>query len=965
MTLDSGYDAIYGAWRADPAGWWEAAAARIEWERRWDRVFDAGAGPYGRWLPGAILNTSVNCLDRHVEAGRGEQAAIIWDSPMAGMIEHISYREVRDRTAKLAGALAALGVVKGDRVIVYMPMVPDAVVAMLACARLGAVHCVVFGGFAAPELAKRIDDARPRVVISASCGLEPNRVVAYKPLLDQAIAMSAAPPQSCLILQRPMLEARMLPGRDHDFEAAIAAAAPHPPVPVAATDPLYVLYTSGTTGKPKGVVRDNGGHAVALHNSIGMVYGLKPGDVIWTASDVGWVVGHSYIVYAPLLAGLTTVVYEGKPVGTPDPGAFWRVCAQHRVQVLFTAPTALRAIRQQDPEGRFVRGHDLSSLQALYLAGERCDPPTSSWIGELLGRPVIDHWWQTETGWAVTASLRGAGHLPTQVGAGGRACPGYDVAVLDDNGAEQPRGATVGNLAIRLPLPPGCAPTLWNDDARFRSSYLAEFPGWYRTGDAGRIDEQGDVWIMGRTDDVMNVAGHRLATGGIEEVLAQHPSVAECAVVGAADALKGQVPIGLVVLTAGAAPDHHDLAAELVALVRAQIGPVASFRNVCVVDRLPKTRSGKILRGLIRTIADGGDPVPPATIEDPRVLVDIQAALFPPHPFGSPNEPGATRVKAIVVEKDQPARIAEFDPVGLMPGEVTIRVSHSTLNYKDGLALTGKAPILRRFPMIPGIDLAGVVEESTSAAWRPGDRVLVTGWGMGEGHFGGFAELARVPAAWPVRIPDGMDAAQAMAIGTAGFTAMLCVLLLERHGLTPEAGPVVVTGAVGGVGSVAVTLLAQRGWRVIASTGRASEADYLRGLGASEVIDRAELSAPGKPLGKERWAAGIDSVGSHTLANVLAQTRRDGAVAACGLAQGMDLPGSVAPFILRGVSLLGADSVMCPVPLRTEAWTRLAKDLDRGRLAGMTQCIGLDEVIGMAPRILAGEVRGRVVVRVA
>ena len=629
METNSRYAETYAACARDPAAWWGEAAEAIDWTRRWDRVFDPDSGPYGRWFAGGMLNTCHNCLDRHVAAGRAEQAALVWDSPMAGEIRRYSYGELLDSVARLAGALAALGVAQGDRVVIYMPMVPEAAMAMLACARLGAVHSVVFGGFAAPELAARIDDARPTAIVSASCGLEPGRVVAYKPLLDAALEQSAHQPRACLILQRPMLEAALSPGRDHDFAEALASAAPHAPVPVAATDPLYILYTSGTTGRPKGVVRDNGGHAVALLRSIGMVYGLTAGDVMWTASDVGWVVGHSYIVYAPLLAGLTTVMYEGKPVGTPDAGAFWRVCAQHGVQAMFTAPTAMRAIKQQDFAGAMLAPHDLSRLQALYLAGERCDPPTAEWIAGLLGRPVIDHWWQTETGWAITGNFRGLGLLPWRPGSGGRAAPGYELQALDDHGRPADAG-TVGNLAIRLPLPPGCAPTLWGDDARFRRSYLADFPGYYRTGDAGSVDADGDVWVMGRTDDVINVAGHRLSTGAIEEVLAAHPDVAECAVVGAADALKGQRPLGLVVLKAGVARETAALAAELVRMVRDRVGPVASFKDAVVVQRLPKTRSGKILRAAIRALADGEAPVVPATIEDASVLDDIARSLKPP-----------------------------------------------------------------------------------------------------------------------------------------------------------------------------------------------------------------------------------------------------------------------------------------------------------------------------------------------
>jgi propionyl-CoA synthetase len=626
MTEVTSYADAYGAWMRDPAAWWAAEAAGITWDRSWDKVFDRTLGAFGQWFPGAMLNTCFNCLDRHVAAGRGSQAALIWDSPMTGRIETFTYADLLTRTEKLAGALAALGVTRGDRVIIYMPMVPEAAIAMLATARLGAVHSVVFGGFAAAELSTRIADAQPKVIISASCGLEPGRVVKYKPLLDAAIAMSPHRPEVCLILQRPQAEASMVAGRDLDYEATVAAAVPHACVSVLATDPLYILYTSGTTGRPKGVVRDNGGHAVVLWNSMRMIYGLEAGDVWWTASDVGWVVGHSYIVYAPLLRGCTSVMYEGKPVGTPDAGAFWRVIAQHRVKVLFTAPTAMRAIKQQDPEGKLTGQYELSSLDALYLAGERCDPPTAVWAHELLGKPVVDHWWQTETGWPITSGFRQFGLFPFKPGSGGRPCPGYDLHALDDDGKQLPRGTT-GNLSLRLPLPPGCGPTLWQNDEGYRGAYLLDFPGWYRTGDAGMVDADGDVWVMGRTDDIINVAGHRLSTGSMEEVLASHPDVAECAVIGARDELKGQTPIGLVVLKAGVDRPEQEVAAELVALVRERIGPVAAFKDARVVARLPKTRSGKILRGSIRKIADGETVAVPPTIEDPAVLEEIRTVL--------------------------------------------------------------------------------------------------------------------------------------------------------------------------------------------------------------------------------------------------------------------------------------------------------------------------------------------------
>ncbi len=621
-----GYVQAYDAWRADPAAWWARCAEGITWDQRWDRVFDPSLGPYGRWFAGATLNTCFNCVDRHVAAGRGEQPALIWDSAMTGRVEAFTYSQMQTRTAKMAGALAALGVQYGDRVVIYLPMVPEAAIAMLACARLGAIHSVVFGGFAAAELASRIADAKPKVIVSASCGLEPGRVVKYKPLLDAAIALSPHKPDACLILQRDAERAELVPGRDHDLAEAEAAASPHDPVSVTATDPLYILYTSGTTGRPKGIVRDNGGHAVALWNSMQMLYGVDAGDVYWAASDVGWVVGHSYIVYAPLLRGCTSVMYEGKPVGTPDAGAFWRVCAQHGVKVLFTAPTAMRAIKQQDPDGGLLRRYDLSKLQALFLAGERCDPPTAVWAAELLNKPVIDHWWQTETGWAITGSFRQYGLFPFKPGSGGRPSPGIDLHALDDEGQPVAPGHT-GNLCARLPLPPGSAPTLWQNDDGFQAAYLSDFPGWYRTGDAGTIDEDGDVWVMGRTDDIINVAGHRLSTGQMEEVLASHAAVAECAVVGATDSLKGQTPIGLVVLKAGVNRPESEIANELVALVRERIGPVAAFKEARVVPRLPKTRSGKILRATIRRIADGETPAVPPTIEDPAALDEVAQAL--------------------------------------------------------------------------------------------------------------------------------------------------------------------------------------------------------------------------------------------------------------------------------------------------------------------------------------------------
>ncbi|MEU8147790.1 propionyl-CoA synthetase [Nonomuraea sp. NPDC048901] len=617
----SAYDAVYQRSIVEPEAFWGEAARDIEWDVAPTIVFDKG-----RWFVDGRLNTCHNAVDRHVAGGRGEQAALIYDSPVTGVVRSFSYAELLDAVSRTAGMLRDLGVVAGDTVVIYMPMVPEAVIGMLACARLGAVHSVVFGGFAANELAVRIDHAKPKVVLSASCGIEPTRIVPYKPLLDAALEQAGHRPARCVILQRPESPADLAEGRDLDWAETVRDAAPAGCVSVAATDPLYILYTSGTTGVPKGVVRDNGGHAVALHWSMANVYGAAPGEVYWAASDVGWVVGHSYIVYAPLLAGCTTVLYEGKPVGTPDPGAFWRVVATHGVRTLFTAPTALRAIKKDDPSGNFAQKWDLSGLRYLFMAGERLDPDTYHWASDLLGIPVIDHWWQTETGWPIAANCVGVEPLPIKPGSPTKAVPGWDVRVLDPEGKECPPGVE-GAVAIRLPLPPGALPTLYRDDARFAESYLSRYPGHYLTGDGGFLDDDGYLYVMGRIDDVINIAGHRLSTGAMEEVIAAHPDVAECAVIGVDDALKGQLPLGFVVLKAGADRDPDEVERELVALVRERIGPVAAFRRAVVVARLPKTRSGKILRATMRDIAAGRDYRAPSTIEDPAALSEIADAL--------------------------------------------------------------------------------------------------------------------------------------------------------------------------------------------------------------------------------------------------------------------------------------------------------------------------------------------------
>ncbi|OQY57364.1 MAG: propionyl-CoA synthetase [Desulfobacteraceae bacterium 4572_88] len=620
------YDEAYEKSIKDPEAFWGEAAEDCHWYKKWDKVLDDSNKPFYRWFVGGEINTCYNALDYHIDNGRGDQLAMIYDSPVTDTITKYTYTELRDEVAKFAGVLVDQGVTKGDRVIIYMPMIAEAAISMLACARIGAVHSVVFGGFAAKELATRINDAKPKVIVSASCGIEVKKVIAYKPLLDKAIELSDSKPDHCVIIQRPMAVASMIDGRDVDWNEAMAKATPQDCVPVAATDPLYILYTSGTTGEPKGVVRDNGGHVVALKWSMKAVYDIDAGDVFWAASDVGWVVGHSYIVYAPLFKGSTTILFEGKPVGTPDAGVFWRVISEHKVKSMFTAPTAFRAIKRDDPEGEFIKKYDLSNFKILFLAGERSDPDTIQWSENNLNVPVIDHWWQTETGWAICANCMGLHHFPVIYGSPTKSVPGWDVQVVDEN-CNPIKAGDIGALVVKLPLPPGTLPTLWQNDERYKESYLEEFPGYYKTADAGYIDENGYVYVMSRTDDIINVAGHRLSTGAMEEVLSDHPDVAECAVLGVEDQLKGQIPVGFMVLKAGVEKANDEIVKEAIQMVRDRIGPVAAFKTATVVNRLPKTRSGKILRGTIQKIADNKDYKVPATIDDPTILGEMEDAL--------------------------------------------------------------------------------------------------------------------------------------------------------------------------------------------------------------------------------------------------------------------------------------------------------------------------------------------------
>jgi propionyl-CoA synthetase len=619
------YQDVYDQSINQPEVFWGKAAEAISWTKKWNKVLDDSNKPFYRWFAGGELNTCYNALDYHVDNGRKDQVAIIYDSPVTGIIEKITYDELLDKVSRFAGALSEIGVKKGDTVIIYMPMIPEALTAVLACARIGAVHSVVFGGFAPNELAIRIDDAKPKAIITASCGIEGKKTISYKPLLDEAIKLAAHKPEKCIIFQRPQVQAELIAGRDLDWDAFVKDAKPAACIAVAATDPLYILYTSGTTGKPKGVMRDNGGHAVALKWSMKNVYDVKPGEVFWAASDVGWVVGHSYIIYAPLLYGCTTIVYEGKPVGTPDPGAFWRVISQHGVSVLFTAPTAFRAIKKEDPNGEYLKKYDIACLRYLFLAGERLDPDTYHWASDMLKIPVVDHWWQTETGWPIAANCMGLEPLPIKAGSPTKPVPGYDVQVLDGDGNQLPNGEE-GAVVIKLPLPPGCLPTLWQDDKRYLE-YVTERPGYYVTGDGGRFDKDGYLFIMGRIDDVINVAGHRLSTGSMEEIVSRHKDVAECAVLGAEDQLKGQVPVGFVVLKAGVERNPEEIVKELVQMVRSELGALACFKEAAIVKALPKTRSGKILRSTMRKIVDGKDYVVPSTIDDPTVLIAIGASV--------------------------------------------------------------------------------------------------------------------------------------------------------------------------------------------------------------------------------------------------------------------------------------------------------------------------------------------------
>ena len=899
-----------------------------------------------------------------MEDGFGEQTAIIYHSEMTGKREQISYRELQKRVSLCAGVIKSQGLVKGDRTLIYMPMVSETLVAMLACARLGVIHSVVFGGFAATELATRIKDAEPRLIITASCGLEPNKVVAYQEIIEKALqicdtnSIKKNTVKNILILQREEQKWQTKAGRDLFWDEAMQKAQPTECVSLESDHPLYILYTSGTTGKPKGIVRDTAGHLVALKFSMDNLYNIKPGEVWWSASDVGWIVGHSYIVYAPLLHRCTTVIFEGKPVDTPDAGVFWKVINDYKVVSMFTAPTAIRAIKKEDPKGELAQKYPMQNFRALFLAGERCDSDTLNWSKNILKVDVIDNWWQTETGWPICCNPMGIEQMPIKDGSATFPVMGYDVQILNDEKEEVAAGK-MGNICIKLPLPPGTLLTLWNNDESCKENYFKNFAGYYQTGDAGYLDEDGYLFIMSRTDDIINTAGHRLSTGAIEEVLAKHPDVAECAVTGVKHSLKGEIPFGFLVLKSGVSRDEKEIIVEATTMVRETIGPVAAFKELLIVPKLPKTRSGKILRKILRSIINKEEYKFPSTIEDASVLDNIKELFKPKKNMDTKK---ASPFMGWLIEKEVEEKCT-LQEIAELPAEgVTIEVAFSTVNYKDALALQSKAPIARKFPMVPGIDLAGKVVSEGNTLFPKGTEVFSNGWGVGENHWGGLAQMACLPEAYLQKIPDALTAKDCMALGTAGYTAMLCVLALLDSGVKPEDGKVAITGATGGVGSFALLFLARLGYEIIAFTGKEEQINTLKEQGASEVMMRKDLEEKAKPLDKTIWKAAIDTVGGNVLANILAKTKDEGVVAICGLTGGAGLQTTVMPFILRGVRLIGVNSVTQPMKNRERAWQKIAELINESDCGNRSETISLKEAQEKAAALLQGKLSKRLVV---
>ncbi len=953
------YKTIYKESITQKEEFWKKQAQRIVWDKEPTQILDDSNPPFYRWFKGGKLNACYNLVDRHVKDGYGEQIAMIYHSEMTGAREKISYLELQKRVSLCAGVMKSQGLVKGDRALVYMPMIPETLVAMLACTRLGVTHSVVFGGFAATELATRIKDADPRLIITASAGLEPNRVVVYQEIIEKALDICGKNSvEKILIVQREAEHWQAKPERDLFWNEAMKNSTPADCVSLDSEHPIYILYTSGTTGKPKGIVRDTAGHLVALKFSMDNLYNIKQGEVWWSASDVGWIVGHSYIVYAPLLHRCTTVIFEGKPVGTPDAAVFWKVINDYKVVSMFTAPTAIRAIKKEDPKGEIAQKYPMQDFRALFLAGERCDPDTLNWSKNILKVDIIDNWWQTETGWPICCNPMGIEQMSVKEGSSTFPVMGYEVQILDDKGSEVATGK-MGNICIKLPLPPGTLLTLWNNDEGCKESYFKNFAGYYQTGDAGYFDEDGYLFIMSRTDDIINTAGHRLSTGAIEEVLAKHPDVAECAVTGVKHSLKGEIPFGFLVLKSGVVKATKEIISEATTMVRETIGPVAAFKELLIVPKLPKTRSGKILRKILRAIINKEEYRFPSTIEDVSVLDNIKE-LFKPK-----NNMDTQKVSPFMgwlIEKEVEEKCS-FKEIAELPAEgVTIKIAYSTVNYKDALALSSKAPIARSFPMIPGIDLAGTVVSEGSSAFPKGTEVFSNGWGVGESHWGGLAQMACLPENYLQKIPKTITAKNCMALGTAGYTAMLCVLALLDNGVKPDGGKVAITGATGGVGSFALLFLAKMGYEIIAFTGKEDQIEALKKQGASSVLMRKDLEEKAKPLDKAVWNAAIDTVGGNVLSNILAKTKNEGVVSICGLTGGTGLHTTVMPFILRGVRLIGINSVTQAMKNRERAWQKIAELVSSADCENRSECVALKDAQEKAGELLQGKLSKRVIV---
>lgn len=959
MTMK--YKDIYNNSIQKKEEFWQEHATKIDWNKDFAKVLDSSQAPFYRWFKGGKTNVCYNAVDKHVENGYGEQPAIIYHSQMSGQRQKISYKELKTQIAKCAGLLQAKGVGKGDRVVIYMPMIPEAIVAMLACARIGAIHVVIFGGFAANELATRLIDTNPKIIITASCGLEPQKVVNYQQIIEKALTIFTGNSiKNILVFARKEEPWQFNPTRDLLWQDVVEKATPVACLPVESEHPLYILYTSGTTGKPKGVTRDTAGYMVALKYSMDYIYNIKEGETWWSASDIGWVVGHSYIVYAPLLQRCTTIVFEGKPVGTPDASVFWQVINDYDVVAMFTAPTAIRAIKRVDGEGKLAKQFPMNKFRALYLAGERCDSDTLRWSQKILNAEVIDNWWQTETGWPVVSNPLGIEKLEIKEGSATVPMPGYDVQILDNDG-KQIAANKMGNICIKLPLPPGTLLTLWNSNEDCINSYFKNFNGYYQTGDAGYKDEDNYIFIISRTDDIINIAGHRLSTGAIEEVVSQHQDIAECAVIGAKHSIKGEIPFGFLILKENVTRDRQEITQEIVELVREKIGPVATFKELLFINRLPKTRSGKILRKILRAIINKEEYKFPSTIEDASVLAYLHQLL---NNQTDKNFIDTEPFMGWLIEKTVEVSCSLKEITCLPKIGIEIEVFYSTINYKDALALQDKAPIAKSFPMVPGIDLAGKVIASDNQQFQVGNEVFCNGWGVGEKYWGGLAQKAKIPAEYLQLIPAKMNAQSCMALGTAGYTAMLCVLALLDNEIAPTSGKVVISGASGGVGSFALLFLAKLGFEIVTITGKEDQVEKLYQQGASEVLLRKNFEISAKALDKAIWLAAIDTVGGNVLANILSKIKDNGVVSLCGLTGGSELKTTVMPFILRGVKMIGINSVTQPMKNRKRVWDKIAELISIDECEKLCDVIELKDAQTKADELLQGTLSKRVIVKI-